>query len=69
MQKSPIADIVNKSAKLRAGTIEGGLFLQHFVPEKTPWCHLDIASVAFDDANCIATGREVRTLWEFVKSY
>lgn len=64
--KSPIADIVN-SSKLKAGTIEGGLFLQHFVPEKTPWCHLDIASVTFDDDAGQATGRNVRMLLHLVE--
>lgn len=64
--KSPVADIVN-SSRLKAGTIEGGLFLQHFVPEKTAWCHLDIASVAFDDKKKLATGRNVRMLWQLAK--
>jgi leucyl aminopeptidase len=66
--KSPIADIVN-SSKMKAGTIEGGLFLKNFVTEKTPWCHLDIASVAFDDKTHSATGQNVRMLWKFVESF
>lgn len=64
--KSSVADIVN-SSRLKAGTIEGGLFLQHFVPEKTSWSHLDIASVAFDDKKKLATGRNVRMLWQLAK--
>ena len=66
--KSPIADIVN-SSKMKAGTIEGGLFLKNFVTEKTPWCHLDIASVAFDDKTHSATGQNVRMLWKFVEAF
>ncbi|QQS59034.1 leucyl aminopeptidase family protein [Candidatus Peregrinibacteria bacterium] len=67
--KSEIADIVNCSDGLKPGTIEGGLFLQHFVSEKTPWCHLDIASVAFDEKKGLATGRNVRLLVDFVKQF
>ncbi len=67
--ESSIADIVNNTKKLRCGTIEGGLFLQHFVSEKTPWCHLDIASVAFDENANLATGRGVRMMVEFLEQY
>ena len=65
--KSSVADIVNHSGKNKATTIEGALFLQHFVPEGTPWCHLDIAGVAFDDDRGMATGRTVRLLWKFLE--
>ena len=65
--KSSIADIVNHSGKNKATAIEGALFLQHFVPEGTPWCHLDIAGVAFDDDKGMATGRNVRLLWKFLE--
>ncbi len=66
--KSPIADLVNSTGgALKAGTIEAALFLQNFVSEKTPWCHLDIASVAFDDGKKMATGRNVRLLLEIAK--
>lgn len=67
--KSATADIVNCGDGARAGTIEGGLFLQEFVKKDTPWCHLDIASVAFDEGKGLATGRDVRMLIEFVKKY
>lgn len=67
--KSPVADIVNSADKLKAGTIEGGLFLQHFVEEGMPWVHLDIASVAFDDSAGMATGRNVRALWKLLEDY
>ena len=29
-----------------AGTITATMFLKEFVPEKTPWVHLDIAGTA-----------------------
>lgn len=67
--KSKTADIVNCSDGLKPGTIEGGLFLQHFVQDKTPWCHLDIASVAFNEKAGLATGREVRTLARFAEDF
>lgn len=64
--ESSVADIVN-SSRLKAGTIEGGLFLQHFVPKDLAWCHLDIASVTFDDKKKLASGRNVRMLWQLTK--
>jgi len=69
MLKSKTADIANCSKGIKAGTIEGGLFLQHFVPAETPWCHLDIASVAFDEKVGGATGRDVRLLAKFAEAY
>jgi leucyl aminopeptidase len=41
-----IADINNTGGR-PAGTINGGMFLKHFVGD-TPWCHLDIAGTAWD---------------------
>jgi leucyl aminopeptidase len=40
--KTPYADLNNIGGPL-AGAITAGLFLQEFVPEATPWAHLDIA--------------------------
>ena len=42
MLRTPYADINNIGGP-NAGAITGGLFLQEFVPENTPWVHLDIA--------------------------
>jgi leucyl aminopeptidase len=42
MLKTPYADINNIGGP-NAGAITGGLFLQEFLPENTPWVHLDIA--------------------------
>jgi len=48
--KSPHADIVN-SAGRGAHPIQGAAFLSHFVDEKTPWAHLDIAGPATVDGD------------------
>lgn len=66
--RSPVADILNYAQKLGAGVIQGGLFLEHFVPEGTPWCHMDIASVTFDWDKTVATGRNVRLLHALLAS-
>jgi leucyl aminopeptidase len=34
-----------------AGTITAAMFLKEFVPEKTPWVHLDIAGTAYCSQN------------------
>lgn len=41
MLKSDVADIGNAADSPMAGTITAALFLQKFVPEATPWAHLD----------------------------
>jgi leucyl aminopeptidase len=40
--KTPCADLNNIGGPV-AGALTAGLFLQEFVPEGTPWAHLDIA--------------------------
>jgi leucyl aminopeptidase len=40
--KTPYADLNNIGGPV-AGALTAGLFLQEFVPESTPWAHLDIA--------------------------
>lgn len=45
--KSPIADIRNIGQTRGAGSSKGGLFLQTFISDKTPWVHFDIAGSAF----------------------
>jgi leucyl aminopeptidase len=42
MLKTPYADLNNVGGKV-AGAITAGLFLREFVPDGTPWAHLDIA--------------------------
>ncbi|HCW32749.1 MAG: leucyl aminopeptidase, leucyl aminopeptidase [Candidatus Peregrinibacteria bacterium GW2011_GWE2_39_6] len=71
--KSDIADIKNYSAEVGAGVIMGGAFLEHFVKD-TPWAHLDMGGSAWTNKAKSyypkgATGRMVRTLWQFLKNY
>jgi leucyl aminopeptidase len=47
--KTPFADFNNIAAGGLAGAITAGLFLREFVPEGTPWAHLDIAGPMFRD--------------------
>jgi len=44
--KGQFADIKNIGGA-GAGTIIGGIFLRHFVPENIPWAHIDIAGTAW----------------------
>ncbi len=65
------ADLVNAGAR-GASPIQGAIFLQHFVPPKTPWAHLDIAGTAFpskDDRYLTkgATGFGVRILTHYLR--
>lgn len=71
--ESPIADLLNSNSKIGASTIQGGLFLENFVGEK-PWLHFDIAATSnipepYPYLPKGATGKHVRTLWEFLKHY
>ncbi len=70
MTKSKIADVANH-IETGPGTIMGGAFLSHFIPEKTDWVHLDIAGVSFnenDKSNMYhgATGEILRTLVNYL---
>jgi leucyl aminopeptidase len=47
LTRGTVADLVNASAKRKAGTIYAGSFLEEFIGE-TPWAHLDIAGTAWD---------------------
>jgi leucyl aminopeptidase len=73
--KSEVADVKNLGKGRLAGSIAGGWFLRNFVPENTPWAHLDIAGVAWNTADPGkgylgkgASGFGVRLAWEFVKA-
>jgi leucyl aminopeptidase len=46
MMKSHIADVVNSNPNRKAHPIQGAAFLQQFVGEDIPWCHIDIAGVS-----------------------
>lgn len=47
--RSHFADLKNVAGDGAAGTIVGGAFLQHFVPEGVPWAHVDIAGTAWEE--------------------
>ncbi len=44
MLESYIADLANSGASRHAGAVTAALFLERFVPDETPWCHLDVYS-------------------------
>ncbi|MCU0521869.1 MAG: leucyl aminopeptidase [Anaerolineae bacterium] len=46
--KSDVADLKNVGGHA-AGSITGGFFLSRFVPDDTPWVHIDIAGLALID--------------------
>jgi leucyl aminopeptidase len=67
--KSDHADLVNSGGR-EGHPLQGGAFLSYFVPEGTPWAHLDIAGVADTERELPlygkgATGWGVRTLVEW----
>ena len=41
MLKSEVADLANSAEGGMAGAVTAALFLRRFVPEETPWAHLD----------------------------
>jgi leucyl aminopeptidase len=55
IMKSPIADILNSNPNRKAHPIQGAAFLSYFVDgyleNKIPWCHLDIAGVHAAEAD------------------
>lgn len=70
MLRSEWADIVNSGGR-EAHPLQGGVFLSYFVPEGTPWLHMDIAGPAdIEKPNALytmgATGYGVRTLVQWV---
>ncbi len=71
--QSSIADIQNTGLTRYGGATNAAMFLREFVDE-TPWVHLDIAALAWFDADkpWIAkgpTGIAVRSIVEWVRSY
>jgi leucyl aminopeptidase len=45
---SPVADFVNSTADRMGGMLVGGHFLAEFVPDGTPWAHIDIAGPSYN---------------------
>ncbi len=48
MIDSKFADMKNTGGSRWGGAITAAQFIQRFVPDKTPWAHLDIAGTGFD---------------------
>lgn len=73
MIKGHHSDLLNIGGKY-AGTITAAMFLKEFVPEKTPWAHLDIAGTSWCDSprpDCPkgATGVGVRLLANLLRHW
>jgi leucyl aminopeptidase len=71
--KSAIADIMNTGATRYGGAITAAMFLAEFA-DTTPWVHLDIAAMAWNDEQkpWLAKGPSgvaVRSIVEWVRSY
>jgi leucyl aminopeptidase len=71
--RSSIADIQNTGQTRYGGAITAAMFLKEFVGD-TPWLHLDIAGLAWLDADKPwtakgPTGVAVRSIVEWVRSY
>jgi leucyl aminopeptidase len=70
--KSQIADIANVTKTRWGGAITAALFLKEFVPQNTPWAHLDIAGPSWEEKGEIpyipkgGTGFGVRSLTRFL---
>jgi leucyl aminopeptidase len=71
--KSDVADLKNVGERA-GGAIHAALFLHRFVPENTPWVHLDIAGPAYakkkgDHGIAGGTGFGVRILMELTREW
>ncbi len=69
--KAPNADLSNVGKSRYGGAITAGLFLEKFVPEKTPWVHIDIAGPAHTTTGWYyhpkgGTGFPVRTITSLI---
>ncbi|MDA9913188.1 leucyl aminopeptidase [Candidatus Nanopelagicales bacterium] len=70
---SPVADLANIGDR-NGGMLSAGIFLSEFVPEGTPWAHLDIAGPAFNAGPVHGytskggTGFAVATLVQFLQA-
>ncbi len=72
LMKSKVADIANIASTPYGGAISAGAFLRHFVANKYPWAHLDIAGVAWSPGGKHlapgATGAGIRVCIEWLRS-
>ncbi|MEL6944403.1 MAG: leucyl aminopeptidase, partial [Bacteroidota bacterium] len=69
--KSDVADIKNFSGLPMSGAITAAKFLEFFTEDHPNWAHLDIAGVAFNDADFStqksATAFGIRLLIEYIE--
>jgi leucyl aminopeptidase len=71
---SKVADLRSTGTDRWGGALVAAAFLREFVPEGTPWAHLDIAGPAFHDKKPYGyvaaggTGTGVRTLIALARS-
>jgi leucyl aminopeptidase len=71
---SEVADIKNVAASRWGGALIAGLFLRRFVPDGTPWAHVDIAGPAYADEEDTGTpkggtGFGVRSLLRLLSDF
>ena len=72
--KGTISDLKNLGQERSAGSIAGAVFLENFVAESIPWCHLDIAALSLvKDERFLtqrgATGFGVRLTIEVLQNF
>jgi len=70
MLDSAIADLGNAGSSRHAGAITAALYLQRFVPEHIPWCHLDTYAWNDTDRPGRPKGGEaqgLRAVYEFLR--
>lgn len=65
MLDSSIADVVNTGPSRHAGAITAALYLQRFVPDSVPWCHVDVYSWNDTDKPGRPKGGEAQSLRAF----
>ena len=71
---SPVADLAHKADRW-GGMLTAGIFLSEFVPEGTPWAHLDIAGPSFNEKSARGinpkggTGYGVATLVSLIEAH
>ena len=71
---SDVADMKGSTGTRYAGAITAALFLQEFVPENTPWAHMDIAGTAWQEDHKPyqprgASANPMRTLVELARAW
>lgn len=70
MLDSHVADLANAGPSRHAGAITAALYLERFVPESLPWCHLDVYSWNDGDKPGRPRGGEaqgLRAYFEFLR--